>query len=173
MRVLGVDPGTWNTGVGLIEGQGNRYHLLHFETISVKKKSTVSVRLSQIYRTLLEIIRKYPPDVLALENVFYAKDVCATVRIGEARACAMLAASESGVDIVEYSPARVKQSVSGNGRASKAQVQHMVKTLLNLSDVPPADSADALAVAICHLHRTNIPVLNPWRKKEGLLQLKG
>ncbi len=172
MKVLGVDPGTWHTGAGLIEAQGNRYRVLHYETITVKKKTALSARLSQIYHGLLKIIRRYPPDVLALENVFYAKDVCATVRIGEARACAMLAASESGVDIVEYSPAKVKQSVSGNGRASKEQVQHMVKTLLNLSEIPPADSADALAVAICHLHSTNLPVLNSSGKKEWAFQLK-
>ena len=172
MKVLGVDPGTWRTGAGLIEGQGNRYRLLYYETIAVRKKSTLLERLSQIYRALLKIIQQNLPDVLALENVFYAKDVSATIRLGEARACAMLAACESGVGVVEYSPARVKQSVSGNGRASKEQVQHMVKTLLNLKEVPPPDSADALAVAICHLHSSGSPLLNLPRKKDLVFQFK-
>jgi crossover junction endodeoxyribonuclease RuvC len=97
-------------------------------------------------------MQEYKPDSVALENVFYAKDVSAMVKIGEARACAMLAAAECGIEIAEYPPARVKQAVSGNGRATKEQIQHMIKTLLGLKSLPKPDSADALAVAFCHAH---------------------
>ncbi len=152
MRILGVDPGTWKTGVGLIETQGSRYQLLHFEVISLKENLPLAARLLHIYKTLGERIREYRPDVMALENVFYSKDVSALVKIGEARACAMLAAAEQNLEVAEYPPARVKQSVTGSGRATKEQVQYMIKMLLNLKTPPPADGADALAVAICHTH---------------------
>jgi len=152
MKILGVDPGTHRTGVGLIEAQGNRYHLIHAEVLEGGKSPALSNRLHKIHQSLLKVIKSYQPDILALENVFYHKDVRALVKIGEARACAMLAASEAGISVVEYPPARVKQAVSGNGRATKEQIQHMIKVLLNLKALPPPDSADALAVAICHLH---------------------
>ena len=170
MRILGVDPGTWKTGVGIIEteGRGSRYHLVHTEVLTIREKGPVSQRLRQIYQGLQERIREYRPEVLALENVFYHKDITAVVKIGEARACAMLAAAEQNMEVVEYSPARIKQAVSGNGRATKPQIQHMIKTLLNLKTLPAPDSADALAVAICHGHcrkgeNPNIEVRNPKR----------
>ena len=155
MRVLGVDPGTRRTGAGIIEAQGNRYQLVHFEVISVKESLPIADRLHLIYEALCRLMVQYKPSVLALENIFFGKDVRAMIKIGEARACAMLAASGQAIDVVEYPPARVKQSVSGNGRATKDQIQHMVKTLLNLKTLPPPDGADALAVAICHLHSKN------------------
>ena len=155
MKILGIDPGTWRLGVGLIESQGNSYKLLHSEVITNKEKTAIANRLKKIYFSLKEIIQKYHPDVMALENVFYSEDPQALLRLGEARGCVMLAASEAGIDVIEYPPARVKQSVSGNGRATKGQVQQMVKTLLNLKISPAADAADALAVAICHLHNAN------------------
>lgn len=152
MRILGVDPGTWKTGVGVIETRLNRYQLVHTEVITIREHLTVSQRLRRIYEGLQERIREYRPEVLALENVFYHKDITAVVKIGEARACAMLAAAGQNIEVVEYPPARIKQAVSGNGRATKEQMQHMVKTLLNLKSLPLPDSADALAVAICHGH---------------------
>lgn len=152
MKILGVDPGTWHTGAGVLEARGNRYQLLHFEVINLPKHAALPDRLLQIYRTLGEMIRIYQPSVMALESVFYCKDIRATVKIGEARAAAMLAASERGIPVVEYPPARVKQAVTGNGKATKEQVQHMMQRLLQLKELPPSDGADALAVALCHLH---------------------
>lgn len=153
MRILGVDPGTWRTGIGIIETQGNKYQLIHTEVITVREKQEkISGRLLQIHRRLTETIKTYRPEVLALENIFYGKDITAMVKVGEARACAMLAAAEAGIEVLEYPPARVKQAVSGNGRATKEQVQHMIKTLLGLKTLPFPDSADALAIAICHVH---------------------
>ncbi len=152
MRILGVDPGTQRTGAGVIEAHGNRYQRVYSETLSAPKSASASQKLKAIYEFLSGVMTRFSPDVLALENVFYSKDLKAMVKIGEARACAMLAASDCGVNVVEYAPARIKQAVSGNGRATKEQVQQMVRRLLNLKELPPPDSADALAVAICHLH---------------------
>ena len=155
MRILGVDPGTWRTGTGILEVRGNRYSVIREELISVPKKLVIADRLAYIYQSLKTLMAKYQPDVLALENLFFGIDVKAMVRIGEARACAMLAASESGISVMEYLPTRVKQAVTGNGRATKSQVQNMVKRLLNLPAVLPPDVSDALAVAICHAHAKN------------------
>lgn len=152
MKILGIDPGTRNTGVGLIEAQGNHYKVLAYEVVRAKAKEAIAERLFTIHTELRRIIKEYDPDVVSLENVFYGKDLKAMVKIGEARACAMLAASEHGVSVVEYAPAQIKKSVAGNGAATKDQMQQMVKRLLNLKEVPPPDAADALAIAICHYH---------------------
>ena len=170
MRILGVDPGTHRTGVGVIESQGNRYRMLHAEVIAPAAKLSLPQRLFKIHEALRIVIAEFRPEAVAIENVFYGKDLQAMVKIGEARACAMLAASEEKVPVIEYAPARIKQSVSGNGRATKEQVQHMVKTLLSLSAIPQSDSADALAVALCHLHtgtRKLLPSSLLARQKEG------
>ncbi|OGW84318.1 MAG: crossover junction endodeoxyribonuclease RuvC [Omnitrophica bacterium GWA2_52_8] len=154
MKILGVDPGTRKTGVGLIETQGSGYQLVYSGIIQNPANRPIAERLQTIYRALSDIIDQLKPDILALEDIFYGKDFRAMVRIGEARACAMLAASGKSVPVVEYAPAQVKQAVSGNGQASKLQVQQMIKTLLHLKTLPQSDSSDALAVAICHGHRS-------------------
>lgn len=152
MKILGVDPGTLATGVGIIETAGGAYRLVHAETIKAKNDAPLPARLLRIYEALCLIVQQYRPEVLALEDVFFGKDIRAMVKIGEARACAMLAASAAGIPVVEYPPASVKLSVTGNGRATKTQVQKMIKLLLGLPQIPPADAADALAVAIGHAH---------------------
>lgn len=153
MIVLGVDPGTLHTGIGLVTKEGSRFRLLHYDIFNISPKLSISKKLLEIHRFISEIIQRYRPDLLALENIFFGRDVRAMVKIGEARACAMLAASQNGISVIEYPPASVKQAVSGNGRASKEQIQFMIKKLLGLKEVPPTDGADALAVAICHLHQ--------------------
>lgn len=152
MIILGVDPGTWHTGIGVIEAQGNKYSLRHIEVVSPPAKTAIEKRLLKIHERLLKVIQEFRPEVLALENVFYGKDLRAMVKIGEARACAILAAAAADIAVFEYPPARVKQAVSGNGRATKPQIQYMIQRLLNMKEVPPSDGADALALAICHLH---------------------
>ena len=152
MRVLGIDPGTHRCGAGIIEGEGNRYKLIDALVIKTKSTAKIEKRLYQIFLEITRLIKEFKPDVLALENLFFAKDIQAVVRIGEARACAMLAAEGAGIPLAEYAPTSIKQSVTGNGRATKEQVQFMVTRLLSLKDTPYADSADALAIAICHLH---------------------
>lgn len=152
MRVLGVDPGTRIMGMGMIEAEGNRYKLLHFEIIRISGKLSIAARLKVIHQYLTKILLLHRPEILSLEDVFFGKNPRSMVKLGEARAAVMLAASGQNIPVVEYAPARVKQSVTGNGRATKEQMQHMVKRLLNMKEMPAPDAADALAVAICHLH---------------------
>lgn len=151
MRVLGIDPGTIQMGTGVLEAEKGRHTLVNFEVIRIPKNLALPQRLRTIYESVQRIIERERPSVMALENVFFGKDVRALVKMGEARASAMLAAEECGIPVVEYPPARVKEAVSGNGRASKIQIQRMMKNLLSLSEEPPPDAADALAVALCHL----------------------
>jgi crossover junction endodeoxyribonuclease RuvC len=158
MRVLGVDPGTIRMGMGLLEGNGNRYTLVAFESVKLSASRPLPERLKEIYETVHDFIERHRPEVLALENVFFGKDVRALVKIGEARASAMLAAANRGIPVVEYPPARVKQAVSGNGQASKIQIQQMMKHLLRLKEPPPVDAADALAVALCHLQTAHVRI---------------
>lgn len=158
MRVLGIDPGTLRMGVGVIECEGSCYQLVTFESIEFSRRLPLAGRLKEIHQSVLGFIERYLPDVVALENVFFGKNVRSLVKMGEARASAMLAAVERKIPVVEYPPARVKQAISGNGRASKIQVQQMVKHLLRLKSVPPVDAADALAVALCHVQTQNVRI---------------
>ena len=152
MRVMGVDPGTHRTGFGVLESSGRDYKLVICGTIRASSKDPIAKRLLHIFESLQKNIQSYQPDVMALETLFFAKDIQAVERIGEARACAMLAASKQGIEVIEYAPTEVKKSVTGNGRASKEQVQFMVKRLLNLKEAPAIDASDALAIAMCHIH---------------------
>lgn len=158
MRVLGIDPGTIRMGVGVLETGGNCPHVVAFESIALSPKGTLPEKLKEIFERVRQFVETYRPDVMALENVFFGKNVSSLVKIGEARASAMLAAAQNEVPVVEYPPARVKQAISGNGQASKVQVQKMIKLLLGLPEPPPVDAADALAVAWCHLnsHSKNV-----------------
>ena len=159
-RVAGIDPGTIQTGIGFVEqGERKQYLLIHAETIHVHAKKSLPERLREIYGGLKEVLTIYRPQVVAIENVFFSKDFKAAVKIGEARAVAMLAAMELSIPVHEYSPARVKEAICGNGRAHKSQIQFMTKQLLRLKELPLPDSADALAIAICHLH------MNQWNLK--------
>jgi len=159
MRVLGIDPGTHRTGFGVLESDGPSYKLVICGTIRAKSSDPIAKRLLHIFESLQRNIQSYKPDVMALESLFFAKDVQAVERIGEARACAMLAASKEGIPVIEYAPTAVKRSVTGNGRAAKEQVQFMVKRLLNLKEAPALDASDALALAMCHLHNAKKRVL--------------
>ena len=154
MRVLGVDPGTHRMGFGILESDGRSYKLVICGTIRAAAKDPIAKRLLHIFESLQKNIQSYQPDVMALETLFFAKDIRAVERIGEARACAMLAASKQGIEVIDYAPTAVKQSVTGNGRAAKEQVQLMVKRLLNLKEVPAPDASDALAIAMCHFHNS-------------------
>lgn len=160
MRVLGIDPGTWATGVGLVENQRGKMECLHYETLLLRGRAgatNLPKRLKKLYDSLNEILKVYQPDVMALEDVFFGLDFSAAVRIGEARAMAILAATHFDIEVAEYAPTHIKKSVAGNGRASKVQIQYMVRQLLKLKENPPPDAADALAVAICHCHYAGRP----------------
>lgn len=152
MRIAGIDPGTIRTGVAILEGDGAKCALVFSKTIHAGQERPIQIRLKHIYEELAVILNEWKPEVAALESVFYQKDFKAAVKVGEARAAAMLAAGASGIRVVEYSPARVKESVCANGRATKDQVQFMIRNLLKLKEPIQADAADAAAIALCYLH---------------------
>lgn len=156
MRILGIDPGSRATGYGLIIKEGNRLIHLDNGVIRPPDKANLPERLHVIFGHLNDIISEYAPRQAAVEQVFMARNAQAALKLGQARGAAMLALAEAGLEIEEYSAMQVKSSVVGYGRASKNQVQQMVKALLNLPEVAQEDASDALAVAICHAHSNNL-----------------
>jgi len=157
MRVLGIDPGSETTGWGVIEGDGPRYRILEYGAIRLPSTQKFSTRLLTICTGLEEIIARHTPSECAIEDGFLATNVKVTLKLGQVRGVAMLAAERAGLAIQEYSPRLVKQTVVGYGNAEKHQVQEMVRVLLSMSTLPePQDAADALAVAICHFHHAGI-----------------
>lgn len=151
MRVAGVDPGTIQTGLGVLEEDGTRPRLIFSGTIRAGQSQPIAERLAVIYRELKEAFGEWKPDIVALETIFFQKDFKAASKVGEARAAAMLAATECGISVVEYQPARVKQAICGNGTAAKEQIGYMVRQILGLKGTLSKDSADAIAVGLCHL----------------------
>lgn len=152
MRIAGVDPGTINTGVAILETEKSKSRLSFSGTIRPGSDKPLHERLHIIYQELRVVFQEWKPDVLALETVFFQKDFKAAVKVGEARACAILAAADSGILVSEYPPARIKQAICSNGAATKEQIQYMVKKLLSIQGELSKDSADAIAVALCHFH---------------------
>ena len=152
MIILGIDPGSRKTGYGIISKQGNR--LIHVDNGAIFTQSAKDFpqRLEQIFTGLSAIIAQYRPDVVAVEDVFLAKNAQSALKLGQARGAAIVAAVNAGLPVHEYTAMQVKQAVVGTGRAEKAQVQQMIKALLNLPEVAQEDASDALAVAICHAH---------------------
>jgi crossover junction endodeoxyribonuclease RuvC len=154
MRVLGIDCGSEYTGYGVVEQLANRELVCCAAgAIKLKARDPMASRLQQIFSSLTAIIAEYQPQKVAIEDVFYAVNVKSALKLGQVRGVAMLAASSCGLEVAEYSPLSIKSSVVGYGKAEKHQVQQMVMRLLKLPAVPePADAADALAIAICHIH---------------------
>ncbi|MEW8973332.1 MAG: crossover junction endodeoxyribonuclease RuvC [Tissierellaceae bacterium] len=151
MRILGIDPGLAIVGYSIVECIGNRFRPIEYGCITTDADMLFPHRLKIIYEELLYIIDKYNPEDLAIEELFFNKNVKTAIKVGQARGVEVLAAINRGLDIYEYTPLQIKQAVVGYGRAEKHQVQEMVKMLLNLDEIPrPDDAADALAVAICH-----------------------
>ena len=155
MRSLGIDPGTAITGWGVVEQDQNGQDLVLIEygVITTPAKTPLPDRLKTIYSELQTIIQNFQPETSAIESLFFSRNTTTALSVGHARGVAMLALANADLPIAEYKPLEVKQAISGYGGAEKGQVQRMVKLLLNLDDIPrPDDAADALAVAICHLH---------------------
>jgi len=153
MRILGIDPGSETTGWGMIEGDGRRCRLIECGIVRASKGQKFPARLLKIASELEKVIERHNPDACAIEDGFLATNIKVTLKLGQVRGVAMLVAERAALEIHEYSPRLVKQTVVGHGNAEKFQVQQMVKTLLSLTGVPePHDAADALAVAICHFH---------------------
>jgi len=150
LLILGIDPGSHITGYGVIDKKGNYLqHIIHGE-IKPRKDSLLSTVLSSIYQHLSEVIVENSPQAIALENIFYGKNVRSLIKQAHVRGVIIFAGAGKGIPVFEYSPLEVKKAVVGYGRAEKRQVQIMVKAILKLPALPPADAADALAVAICH-----------------------
>ena len=154
MRVLGIDCGTEYTGYGVVELlDDERLVCIVCGAIKVSPRDSMPMRLSRISIGLQELICEHRPDRVAIEDVFYAVNVKSALKLGQVRGVAMLAAATAGLEVAEYSPLSIKSAVVGYGKAEKHQVQQMVTRLLNLDQVPESpDAADALAIAICHLH---------------------
>lgn len=160
MRVIGVDPGTAITGWGVVEGEGNNLALVAYGAITTRAGIPLPQRLQQIYTGLLEVVTRWQPDASAIEELFFSKNAKTALVVGHGRGVAMLALANAHLPIAEYKPLEVKQALTGHGGADKLQMQQMVKLLLNLDDIPrPDDAADALAVAICHLHSARLRML--------------
>lgn len=160
MRVLGVDPGTAITGYGLVESVHDELGLVTYGTITTSAGQPMAERLATLYHQLSQIIRDSKPTELAVEELFFHKNVRTALAVGQARGVVLLAASHAGLPVSEYTPLQVKDAVVGYGRATKEQVQEMVRMLLGLDVVPrPDDAADAIAVAICHCHAARLTAL--------------
>jgi crossover junction endodeoxyribonuclease RuvC len=149
--ILGVDPGTTVLGYGLVHIQGKKFSLLNFGVVNLHKLDNQPDKLLKIYERLSSVIKEYKPDEMAIEAPFFGKNVQSMLKLGRAQGVAIAAALASGLHYEEYSPRRIKQSITGNGNASKEQVAAMLMQLLNMKEMPKyLDATDGLAVAVCH-----------------------
>ncbi len=156
MIILGIDPGFAIVGYGVLEYQNNKFKVLAYGAITTDAKTPMYDRFLSIYDDLNKVIETYKPDFMAIEELFFNTNRTTAINVAQARGILLLAALKHGVQVFEYTPLQVKQAVAGYGRVEKQQVQQMVKLLLNLEKVPkPDDTADALAIAICHGHSYN------------------
>jgi crossover junction endodeoxyribonuclease RuvC len=151
MRVLAIDPAIRNTGYAVIEGDARQPRVLTYDVIAIPAKVSQSGALSAIRSHLAHLITQYSPDEVAVEGIIYVQSHQTAITMGAARAAALIAAADAGLPVYEYAPKRVKQAVVGRGTADKQQVAFMVRALLGLSETPPHDAADALAIAFAHL----------------------
>lgn len=153
MVIMGIDPGFAITGYGIVKYEGNKFTPIDYGAITTESSMELPKRLLHLHNGLRELIDRYKPSAISIEELFFNKNIKTALTVGHGRGVAVLAAAQSGIDVFEYTPLQVKQSVVGYGRAEKAQMQQMIKIILNLSKVPkPDDVADALAVAVCHGH---------------------
>lgn len=156
MRIIGIDPGLATTGYGIVDSDGYSSSLVSFGCIRTDAQLEGPERLKIIYNDLNSLLAEYQPVIMAVEKLFFNRNITSAMQVGEARGVAVLAGCNAGLPVCEYTPLQVKQAVVGYGRAEKQQVQHMVRFLLALNAIPrPDDAADALAVAICHAHTGN------------------
>jgi len=157
MRVLGIDPGSETTGWGVIEGEARRYRAVDFGTVKASPRVSFAARLLKISDGVEELLERFRPDVCAVEEMFFAANVKTALKLGQVRGVILVAAERARIEIAEYAPRLVKQTVVGYGAAEKHQVQEMVRVLLSLKAIPqPHDASDALALAICHFHHAGL-----------------
>ncbi len=160
MIILGIDPGSRITGYGLVKKSTNKTIHLENGAIYCAEAPDFAGRLTLIFNGIQKLIKTFNPEALAIESIFYSKNVQSTIKLGHARGSAIVAASVMGLSVAEYSPLEIKKAVVGYGVASKDQVQKMVKALLNLPQVPEENASDALAAALCHAHSVNFKNLS-------------
>ncbi len=157
MKVLGIDPGSQTLGWGVVEGTGLKYSLVDYGTVKSSPREKFSKRLLKIHEGVQEVIERFAPDCLAIEEAFYAVNVGVAMKLGHVRGVVLVLGEKANLEIGEYSPRLIKQTVVGYGNAEKSQVQEMVRLLLRLKTAPqPYDAADALAIAICHFHHAGV-----------------
>ena len=157
MRVLGIDPGSETLGWGVVEGSGLKYSGVEFGTVKSSPKLSFPKRLAKLYDGVSLVIERHSPDVLSIEEAFFAVNAGTALKLGQVRGVVLLLAEQRSLEIAEYAPRLIKQTVTGYGAAEKAQVGEMVRILLRLKSVPtPHDAADALAIAICHFHHAGM-----------------
>ena len=152
MLVLGVDPGSHVTGYGLVEKKNDKLTCIHSGHITSSSKIPFYERIHKIFQSMVEVMDQYGPQEMAIEDMFYAKNIKTSLKLGHARGAVLIAAVQCGIQIFEYTPLEIKKSVVGYGRATKEQVRSMVRIILKLKSIPNLDISDALATAICHLN---------------------
>jgi len=154
MTIAGVDPGIQNTGIAALESFQGKIRLITFENIQTKNKDAFEAKLQTIYSRVLQFLQKFRPEQVVFEEVFYSRNIKVALKMGHARGVAMLAAANATIPVCEYSPREIKLAVTGNGNASKIQVQQMIGRLLNLPSIPSSfDVTDAMAIAYCYCQR--------------------
>ena len=157
IKILGIDTSLRSTGVGIIEARGSELRAVAYGRIQNKPKVPHSLCLENIFNSITDLIEEHQPTCAAIEGAFFAKNANTAMVLGQARGVAIAACAKKGLEISEHAPRRVKQAVVGTGTATKDQVAKMVVRLLNLSEQPQEDAADALAIAICHYHQLSLP----------------
>lgn len=151
MRILGIDPGIAIVGFGVVDKNGNRYSTVEYGAITTPAHTPLENRLKTVYDEMTLLFANFRPDAMSVEELFFNSNAKTAIAVGQARGVIILSAVENGVPIYEYTPLQVKQALTGYGRASKMQIQQMMRTMLGLSEIPkPDDVADALAIAVCH-----------------------
>lgn len=166
-RILGIDPGSRVTGFGVIDSEGNQSRYVASGCVRVGTDS-LAERLRIIFDGIADVLGTHRPDEIAVEQVFVKRNVASALKLGQARGAALVAGVRASLPIYEYTPAQVKQAITGKGNADKGQVQHMVRLLLNLPEAPPEDASDALAIALCHGHTCQtLTRLDPRRAQGG------
>lgn len=157
MVIMGIDPGLSATGFGVVEADGKSLRPLDFGGISTPPGAEMSERLGMIFSEMEELLRRFRPEVMAVERLFFSSNARSAMLVGEALGVILLAAQRAGVEVREYTPLQVKQALVGHGRAAKQQVGYMVRAILGIEgELPSSHAADALALAICHLHSSRL-----------------
>ncbi len=166
IRILGIDPGSRQTGFGIIDVQANRYECVTTGYVKIKGDDLAS-KLKVIFEGISQLVTEFQPQEVAIENIFMYHNADSALKLGQARGAAICAVVGQSLPVFEYTPTQIKKAVVGKGHANKEQVQHMVKALLSLNRTPQSDAADALAAALCHSHLRNQPLQVERRRRVG------